>query len=86
MFFVTGTFFKEGAEDFLPIALYYNYSAGMHPVPVMKWVDLSMNSHYSVFVLLGTRAVWQRIAATLRGSMTESVVDQQTNTQPQSKI
>lgn len=53
----------------LPIALHYNYSAGMHPVPVMKWVlqwvDLSMSGHYSVFLLLGTRAEWQRIAAAL---------------------
>lgn len=53
----------------LPIALHYNYSAGMHPVPVMKWVllwvDLSMSSHYSVFLLQGTRAEWQRIAAAL---------------------
>lgn len=51
----------------LPIALHYNYSAGMRPVPVMKWVllwvDLSMSGHYSVFLLLGTRAELQRIAA-----------------------
>lgn len=53
----------------LPIALHYNYSAGMHPVPVMKWVlqwvDLKLSGHYSVFLLLGTRAEWQRIAAAL---------------------
>lgn len=53
----------------LPVALHYNYSAGMHPVPVMKWVlqwvDLKLSGHYSVFLLLGTRAEWQRIAATL---------------------
>lgn len=53
----------------LPIALHYNYSAGMHPVPVMKWVllwvDLSKSGHHSVFLLLGTRAEWQRIAAVL---------------------
>lgn len=53
----------------LPIALHYNYSAGMHPVPVMKWVlqwvDLSLSSHYSVFLLPVTRAEWQRIAAAL---------------------
>lgn len=49
--------------------LHYYYSAGIHPIPVMRWVllwvDLSMSSHYSVFLLLGTRAEWQRIATLL---------------------
>lgn len=53
----------------LPIALHYNYSAGMHPVPVMKWVlqwvDFSLSGHYFVLLLMGTRAEWQRIAAVL---------------------
>lgn len=54
----------------LPIALHYNYSAGKHPVPVMKWVlrwvDLRLSDQYSVsLLLLGTRAEWQRIAAAL---------------------
>lgn len=44
-----------------------------------------MSSHYSVFVLLGTKAAWQRIAATLHGSVTESVVDQQTNSHQHSQ-
>lgn len=61
--------FRGGCMGLLPVALHYNYSAGMHTVPVMKWVllwvDLSMSSHYSVFLLLGTRAKWQRIAAAL---------------------
>lgn len=51
----------------LPIVFYYNYSSGMHPVPVMKWVLqwVDFSGHYSVFLLPGTRAVWQRIAAAL---------------------
>lgn len=61
--------FGGGFLGLLPIELHYNYSAGMHPVPVMKWVlqwvDLSLIGHYSVFLLLGTRAEWQRIAAAL---------------------
>lgn len=51
----------------LPIVFHYNYSAGMHPVPVMKWVLqwVDLSGYYSVFLLLGTRAEWQRIAAAL---------------------
>ena len=51
----------------LPTVFYYNYSAGMHPVPVMKWVLqwVDLSGHYFVFLLLGTRAKWQRKAAVL---------------------
>lgn len=49
-----------------PTVLHYNYSAGIHAGPVVKWVLQWMDlSHYSVFLLLGTRAEWQRIAAVL---------------------
>lgn len=51
----------------LPIVFHYNYSAGMYPVAVIKWVLQWVDSsgHYSVFLLLGASAEWQRIAATL---------------------
>lgn len=61
--------FRGGLMGVLPVALLSNYSAGMHAVPVMKWVlqwvDLKPSGHYSVFLLLGTRDEWQRIAAAL---------------------
>lgn len=47
----------------LPIAPHYSYVAVMKWV--LQWVDLKLSGHYSVFLLLGTRAEWQRIAAAL---------------------
>lgn len=48
----------------LPTVFHYNYSAGTHPIPVMKWVLqwVELNGHYSVFLRLAARAKWWRKA------------------------
>lgn len=54
----------------LPVALHSNYSAGMLPVPVMKWVlqwvDLKLSGHYILYSRYWVqRDEWRRTAAAL---------------------
>lgn len=61
--------FRGGCMGLLPIVLHYNYSAGMHPLPVMKWVLLWVDWAWAATILYSyyrvQRAEWQRIAAAL---------------------
>lgn len=75
--------FQVGCMGLLPVVLHYNYSAGVHTVPVMMWVLLWVDfkheqplfciptTGYEGYVVQGiTAALWQKVWWT-RGPTTE---------------
>lgn len=75
--------FQVGCMGLLPVVLHYNYSAGVHTVPVMKWVLLWVDfKHEQPLFCIPTTGYKGYVVKNNRvmvGAMTEKVVDKKTN-------
>lgn len=72
--------FQVGCMGPLPVVLHYNYSAGVHTVPVMKWVLLWVDfKREQPLFCIPTTGYMGYVAENSSSAMTERVVDEETN-------